>query len=399
MNVLHINQSYEIKGGAEVYVHQLQELLPKYGVSSFFVAVSDSITKKLFDVNGKNVSLIKKSKYEVEEFLSSYIEDNKIDLIHIHSISNIDLVKFCLHKKPVIRSMHEPRMFCPGRQKFFLKSETICNIPFGLHCCMHAYTQKCQDSRIPSEVIASYENVSFEINYAAKKYKCILAMSDYIKKEALLAGIPGQNIIVIPFFTPIMGGPNEELYQKKTEKHIVFVGRLHASKGVHTLIKSLSDILKKEKGVFLDIIGDGLFKKELLKIISSQNIPSEKVIFHGWLKHNDTIRKIKDSYLVVFPSIYPEAFGLVGIEAMMHSKPVVAFDAGGVSSWLKDQVTGFLVDIKDEIKFAEKVSSLLNNEELYMTLSLNARKLALENFVPKFHLETLVKLYKGELPN
>ena len=48
-----------------------------------------------------------------------------------------------------------------------------------------------------------------------------------------------------------------------------------------------------------------------------------------------------DNYLsrasvVVFPSIYPESFGIVGIEAMMRGRPVVGFDVGGVKDWLKN---------------------------------------------------------------
>ena len=327
------------------------------------------------------------------------MKNNKIDIIHIHSVSNKNLVKFCLDNKPVIRSMHEPRMFCPGRQKFLLKSETICQKPFGLHCCIQAYTEKCQDSRIPVEVFKSYSNVKFEINYAAKKYKHIVAMSDYIKKEAVLAGIPEKNIIVNPYFTPIVEEFDKEVYNKETIKHIVFVGRLHPSKGVHTLIRSLKNILKNQNNVLLDIIGDGLFKNEILSLISSENIPPDKVIFHGWLAHSDTIQKIKEAYLVVFPSIYPEAFGIVGIEAMMYSKPVVAFDAGGVSTWLQNNMTGFLVDVKDEKIFEEKVNALLHNEDLYQKLSLNAKKNALEKFIPKIHLNTLVELYKGMVNN
>ena len=149
MTVLHINQNYEIKGGVEVYVHQLQDLLPRYNISSFFIAVSESNITNRFNISGKAISLNNQTEKEVEQFLKFFLDYNKIDLIHIHSISNKNLVKFCLYIKPVIRSMHEPRMFCPGRQKFFLKSENICKKAFGLYCCIRAYTEKCQDSRIP----------------------------------------------------------------------------------------------------------------------------------------------------------------------------------------------------------------------------------------------------------
>lgn len=395
MNVLQINQSYKIRGGAEVYVHQLQELLPQYEISSFFIAVSEPNKANRFEISGHGISLPEKTKEEVKQFLSLYIENNKIDLIHIHSVSNENLVKFCLAKRPVVRSMHEPRMFCPGRQKFLLKSESICQKPFGLHCCIKAYTKKCQDSRIPIEVIRSYSNVKFEINYAAKRYKRIVAMSNYIKNEAVLAGISEQSIVVNPYFTPVIGESNEENSDEYSVKRIVFVGRLHPSKGVHMLIKSLSKILKNQSNVVLDIIGDGLFKNELFNLISSENIPLEKIIFHGWLSHEETTQKIKEAFIIVFPSIYPEAFGIVGIEAMMRSKPIVAFDAGGVSEWLENNVTGFLVELKNEKLFEEKVYSLITDKELYHRFSINSRRIALEKFIPELHINALVQIYRG----
>lgn len=395
MNILHINQSYIVRGGVEVYIHQLQELLPKFGITTSFIAISEPNEVNKFKVTGKNLFLSNKTKNEVEQFLTLYIEKNKIDLIHIHSVSNKDLTKFCLEKKPVIRTIHEPRMFCPGRQKFLSKSESICNKPFGLHCCIKAYTEKCQDSRIPNEVIRSYSNVKFEINFAAKRYKRIVAMSNYAKNEAVLAGISEQNIVVNSCFTPVISESikkNNDLY---SIKRIVFVGRLHPSKGIHILIKSLSNILKSEHNVVLDIIGDGLFKNELLNLISSENIPSEKIIFHGWLSHEETTEKIEEAYLIVFPSIYPETFGIVGIEAMMRSKPVVAFDVGGVSDWLENNITGFLVEVKNEKMFEEKVYTLLSDEKLYNIFSLNARKIVLDKFIPEIHITKLVELYRS----
>jgi glycosyltransferase involved in cell wall biosynthesis len=46
--------------------------------------------------------------------------------------------------------------------------------------------------------------------------------------------------------------------------------------------------------------------------------------------------------LVVVPSLWPEPFGLVGVEAAAHGVPVVAFDVGGVPEWLIDGVAGHL---------------------------------------------------------
>jgi glycosyltransferase involved in cell wall biosynthesis len=46
--------------------------------------------------------------------------------------------------------------------------------------------------------------------------------------------------------------------------------------------------------------------------------------------------------VVVMPSLWPEPFGLVGLEANRRGVPVVAFATGGIPEWLQDGVNGCL---------------------------------------------------------
>ena len=55
---------------------------------------------------------------------------------------------------------------------------------------------------------------------------------------------------------------------------------------------------------------------------------------------------------------------MVGIEAMSRGRPVVAFDSGGISDWLDDQVTGLLVPPADISELAKAVQHLLDNPEI-----------------------------------
>jgi len=98
----------------------------------------------------------------------------------------------------------------------------------------------------------------------------------------------------------------------------------------------------------------------------------------------------------MFPSIAPEPFGLVGLEAMGEARPVVAFDVGGVPDWLDDGKTGFLIE-KDDIKsLAEKTAVLLGNHELCRSMGQEGRRQLLEKFPSSKHLDRLESTY-GEL--
>jgi phosphatidylinositol alpha-1,6-mannosyltransferase len=51
--------------------------------------------------------------------------------------------------------------------------------------------------------------------------------------------------------------------------------------------------------------------------------------------------------------------GLVGLEAMRRALPVIAFDAGGISAWLRDGDNGFLVPWMDTRRFSQRIDELL----------------------------------------
>lgn len=113
----------------------------------------------------------------------------------------------------------------------------------------------------------------------------------------------------------------------------------------------------------------------------------------GWLNRVEIDAYLSRCYLLVFPSTYPESFGIVGIEAMMFSKPVVAFDVGGISTWLKDKQTGFLVRPGDVESMTVKIRELINDRVLYNAMSQKAREFALKEFLPERHIKLLLKTF------
>lgn len=368
MRILQLHERTELKGGAEVYIDQLNQLLPKYGHQSFWLG-KDSLGK------------------HPENYLDEFITGNGIDVISVHNIFDINLVSFCLRRLPVIKFAHGPVMVCPGKDKFWRHSEECCTIKYGLHCFRHIYSEGCAN-RHPKRVLDAWNYVNFEVKKASKRYKKIIVMSDYIKERLTECGICDTSIICNPYFTPEASVVPSE-YGKKS---LLFVGRLISSKGPHIMLEALMPILENRNDVHLDIVGDGIMKDELMSLVEKTGV-SDNVTFHGWLNRDETDRLLQQSYLVLFPSVYPEAFGIVGIEAMMRAKPVVAFNVGGVSTWLTDGETGFFVEPKDKKAMRVRTEMLLNDTLLYNDMSRRARLQALARFTAEKHMERLLEVY------
>ena len=379
-----------MKGGAEVYINQLQNLLPVYGHKSYWLGIEERAGAfSIAEFNKGRLVNIRGLK-NVFHFIMEYINKNEIDIINIHNIFNPSIIKFCLSVLPVVKSVHSPVMVCPGKDKFWRYSEKPCNIKYGLHCFKHIYTEGCAN-RSPKRVIKAWNYVNFETGEAAGRYQRIVVMSDYIRKGMLECGIPESQIVCNPYFTPEINDPDIAVFSSEI-KRILFIGRLISSKGPHIMLKSLARLLNKRNDLILDVIGDGKMKESLKSMANNLGL-NHKVVFHGWMDKAGVDLALRKSYLILFPSIYPEAFGIVGIESMMHGKPIVGFDVGGVGTWLKDGVNGYLIPVGDGDKMSERTEMLLSDPSIYEKMCINARRMALERYIPEVHINKLIGIY------
>lgn len=393
IRVLHLNDKIELLGGVETYINNCLNHSAQSFIKGFWVGIYKSGTYSIKDSEGELV-LSDISFEELISTLKKYIYKKQIDIIHIHSISNPKLINVLSSILPLVRTMHEQRMICPGQGKFWRKSETICDKPFGLHCLYHTYTQGCCN-RHPKKLLDAYNNVKFETTLGKDKYEAIFIMSEYMLSEAKKVGFKDQNLILNPGFTNVVSKKNLIDKSNSEKKSILFIGRLSKTKGVHCFIELGLDLLKERDDVSFEIVGDGHDREYFKSMIPKRN--NDKFNFHGWKTKEEVQKILLNSYLMIFPSIYPEAFGIAGIEAMMAGKPVVGFDVGGVPTWLEDNVTGYLTPAKNTELMHRKVKHLLENKEEYKRLSKNARKKALEEFNAEKHMLKLAETYKKVL--
>ncbi|HEV7589276.1 MAG TPA: glycosyltransferase, partial [Longimicrobium sp.] len=90
----------------------------------------------------------------------------------------------------------------------------------------------------------------------------------------------------------------------------------------------------------LTMCGDGPPRAEWEALARSLGVAAE---WTGWVDAADRVRLIRSASLLAVPSVWPEPFGLVGLEAGSQGVPAVAFDVGGIGEWLADGDNGRLV--------------------------------------------------------
>ena len=157
-------------------------------------------------------------------------------------------------------------------------------------------------------------------------------------------------------------------------KIIVFVGALdkpHYFKGLDMLLEVMKEISHK---AHLVVIGDGDQKEKYICLAKNYNI-EKNVSFIGRLPNTEVVTYLKQTDFLVLPSIDTESFGLVLIEAMACSKPVIASNLHGVRAVVQNGVNGLLFKKGDVIDLVKKVNYLLDNKDVAKKYGKNGREI------------------------
>lgn len=181
---------------------------------------------------------------------------------------------------------------------------------------------------------------------------------------------------------------------------ILCAGRLERFKGFHLAVAAMPAILAAVPDAHLTIAGEGVERNALEKLVAELGL-GHAVTLTGRLSRPSLEAAIAASKVFVMPSIWPEAFGKAGVEAMSVGRPVVAADVGGISEWLEDGRCGYLVQPGSTDEIAQAVIRLLHDEALCARMGEQARRGALRwdarRHVAAIHLidQDLIRARRG----
>ncbi len=178
-----------------------------------------------------------------------------------------------------------------------------------------------------------------------------------------LASLGFKHVSVVP--EGLNFKPLKVLPEKDSKPIVVFSGRLKRAKRPDHAIKAFAIVNAKIPKAELWVFGDGPFRQTLERIAGSG------VKFFGNLNNFERRDLLGKSLILIVPGVR-EGWGLNVIEANALGVPAVAYDAPGLRDSVRNQETGLLVENGNIKDLAEKTISVLSDEMLRKTLSVNA---------------------------
>ena len=163
----------------------------------------------------------------------------------------------------------------------------------------------------------------------------------------------------------------EKLGLKHNQPVLLFVGRLDPFKGPDLLLRAAT--MMDEKAQIVIVGGKSTGDKEVrqLQELAAQLKISKRVHFTGARQQHELPKIYSAADVTVVPS-YHESFGLAAVESLACGTPVVATQAGGLKTVIRQGETGYLVPRCPGF-FAERLDTLLQNPALLKRMRLAAR--------------------------
>lgn len=197
----------------------------------------------------------------------------------------------------------------------------------------------------------------------------VVAISEFVKRNTIQAGIDGEKIEVIHNLapsTPVQIAAKVEPVrpEKASFPRLVYIGAVSEHKGLLPLVQAVALLRERWPALHLDIVGgsrwDEAFRAQLLLRIDALGIGSQ-VSLLGFVA--DPARLYRRAHVHVAPSLWEEPLGNVVVEAKREGVPSVVFPSGGLPEMVRHQIDGWICGEKSAEALAAGIDWLLSDRD------------------------------------
>ena len=314
----------------------------------------------------------------------------KPDVMYMHGLRDPGTFARLTAMAPSVTFIHTYLGTCVSGSKTHMWPYPIpCEKRFGAMCLVHYFPRSC-GGKSPVTMWQRYQREGRQLA-TLRKQNAVLTHSAHMQKELAAHGVATD---VIPYAVVI---PEVEWVPNAARScDILFAGRMDALKGGIFLLDALQSIRQRlNRPLSVVFAGDGPDRQlweSRAELISAED-PGISIVFAGWCDESRLGTLMRESRLLVVPSVWPEPFASVGMAAARYGVPAAAFAVGGIPQWLHDGVNGHLAPGSPPATagLADAVVKCLADPRHYETLSLGAARMA-EAFTMEKHLPALVRV-------
>jgi glycosyltransferase involved in cell wall biosynthesis len=267
------------------------------------------------------------------------MRDWRPDVCFSHNMRRLEADERLMSISPVVKMMHGYFGTCVSSQKAHaFPGVTACSRTFGLPCLGLYLPRRCGQLR-PALMIEQFRWTSRQ-HGLFDRYAHIVVASSHMAREYVRNGLEAARVTAAPLFPTEASGQLPRV--PPAEPTVLFLGRMTSLKGGDILIRAAAHASRLlGRSVRLLFAGNGPSEQPWRELARRLDVAAT---FHGWVAGSDRTALLRSASLIAVPSLWPEPFGLVGLEAAVHGVPAVAFDVGGIGEWLHDDVNGRLVN-------------------------------------------------------
>jgi glycosyltransferase involved in cell wall biosynthesis len=260
------------------------------------------------------------------------------DVCFSHNMRHLEVDGRLSARWPLVKMMHGYFGTCVSGQKAHaFPAAQVCVREFGPPCLALYLPRHCGRLR-PLRMFGDYQWARGQRSLF-DKYAEVVVASAYMAAEYRRHGVPDERLTAAPLF-PTVAAP-AAARQPPAEPVVLFLGRMTKIKGVHMLVEAVAAANRKVgHPIHLVMAGEGPEREPVQALARTLSV---KATFPGWVQGPHRLDLLRNATVVALPSLWPEPFGLVGLEGAAHGVSSIAFDVGGVSEWLRDGVSGRLV--------------------------------------------------------
>ena len=261
------------------------------------------------------------------------------DLVFQHGLASPADEELLVQRHPAVLFAHGHAATCvSGSRTLAFPTLRPCARSLSAACLLHYFPRRCGGLN-PLTMVRLYREARHREGMLSR-YREVIVTSHSMEDEYRRHGVAPDRLHRVPLFptavTPDYAAPPARAFTDR----VLMVGRLYREKGGCLLVDAMSRAnVALGRPLTLAVAGDGPEQPRMQALAARRGLAVE---FHGWVGAEQRQALMRGADLLAVPSVCPETFGLVGVEAGCVGLPAIGFAVGGIPDWLIPGETGEL---------------------------------------------------------